>query len=341
MQLLFIIRTQQVVWRVGIKVLSMLLIMFCHAAVAADNASPLKLFQHFKDCDMCSEMVVLPAGQYMMGATDADFKGNEQYRFMLDTETPRHLVHVKSFAIAKFDVTRAQFAQFVRETGFKDKGCEIFGDVLGTPRWYKSSLADWQNPGFKQTGQDPVVCVSWNDAQKYIAWLNVKLGNKSTGHYRLPTEAEWEYAARAGAQTPNYWGGVGSANQCKFANARDLSAKDLDPGAPHVNCFDGYIETSPVGSFQPNAWGLYDMLGNVQQWVMDCMQYDYSAASAAIMLNTENCTKKDIRGAGWATIPIGVRSACRNASKPNARNTDFSFRLAVDINQQNQEMNHE
>ena len=140
-------------------------------SMAADSANIFKPFQHFRDCDMCSEMVVLPAGEFMMGATDEDFKGNEQYRYMLEMETPRHLVHVNSFAIAKFDVTRAQFAQFARETGFEDKGCEIFGDVLGTMRWYKSTLADWQNPGFKQTGQDPVVCVSWNDAQKYITWL--------------------------------------------------------------------------------------------------------------------------------------------------------------------------
>lgn len=291
---------------------------------------------------MCSEMVVLPAGEFMMGATDEDFKGNEQYRYMLEMETPRHLVHVNSFAIAKFDVTRAQFAQFARETGFEDKGCEIFGDVLGTMRWYKSTLADWQNPGFKQTGQDPVVCVSWNDAQKYITWLNSKLGNKPIKHYRLPTEAEWEYAARAGTTTPNYWGGVGSPNQCKFANARDMSAKDLDPGAPHVYCFDGYIETSPVGSFQPNAWGLYDMLGDVEQWAQDCWHFGYSnSVATGSAFGVGNCTKRELRGAGWSAIPVVMRSSVRYATKPNYVRSDIGFRLAVDVKHYDQEMKHE
>ncbi len=310
------------------------------SVLAGDNT--FKPFQHFKDCDTCSDMVVLPSGQFMIGATGEDFKGNEQYRFMLETETPRHRVDVNSFAIAKFDITRAQFAQFASETGFKGQGCEIFTQLFGRKIWVKSSYNDWQNPGFKQTGQDPVVCVSWNDAQKYIAWLNSRIDSKPIHHYRLPTEAEWEYAARAGTETPNYWGGVGSPNQCKFANARDRSAKDLDPGAPHVYCVDGYIETSPAGSFQPNAWGLYDMLGDVKQWVQDCWHYGYANNfTTGNALGPGNCTKRELRGAGWATIPIGIRSASRVALDPNMRNSNFGFRLAVDINHQNQEMNHE
>lgn len=285
--------------------------------------------RHFRDCDTCSEMIILPAGKYLMGATKEEFNSGDKNMnkvFYID-ETPRHQVDVMSFGIAKFDVTRQQFAEFARETKFEEKGCRVFNGN----EWAFDKDADWKNPGFKQTENDPVVCISWDDAKKYIAWINSKTPHKKYGNYRLPTEAEWEYATRAGTTTAMYWGNNRS-EQCKYENARDLSAKDIDPKIAHANCDDRFVETAPVGSFQSNPWGLYDMLGNVEKWVSDCSQVGYSHIfSTEENANSSNCSMRSTRGASWATIPMAVRSASRAGYRPSTRASDMGFRLAVDL----------
>jgi formylglycine-generating enzyme required for sulfatase activity len=221
-------------------------------------------------------------------------------------------------------VTRKQFSIFAEETKFNGQGCSVYNGE----GWRSNSRADWKNPGFSQSDDDPVVCVSWLDAQKFIAWLNSKLPEGKTRKYRLPTEAEWEYAARGGTTARTYWGGAGS-EQCKYENARDVTARNLDLAAPYADCEDGYVETSPVGSFQPNQWGLYDMLGDVNQWVSDCARRTYSSdiEDSHFLI----CSMKIVRGANWATIPIGVRASVRNAHKAETRDSTIGFRLAVDL----------
>jgi formylglycine-generating enzyme required for sulfatase activity len=299
-------------------------VAFCLASVTSDGKEVLNKLKHFKDCDVCSEMVVIPAGEYMMGARKEDFKGERNFVSMYENETPRHSVSVKSFGIAKFDVTRKQFSIFAEETKFNGKGCSVYNGG----GWWPNSHADWKNPGFSQSDDDPVVCVSWSDAQKFIAWLNSKLPEGKTGKYRLPTEAEWEYAARASTVTSTYWDGKRS-KQCAYENARDISAQNLDPTAAYVDCKDGYVETSPVGSFRPNPWGLYDMLGDANQWVSDCFQFTYSNDPEDF--NFPDCSRKRVRGASWATIPIGVRSSVRHADKAETRRSTIGFRIAVDM----------
>jgi formylglycine-generating enzyme required for sulfatase activity len=285
------------------------------------------LFPHFRDCDVCSEIIVLPGGRYLMGASDEEFQGQDKYRFMYGLETPQHEVEVTSFGIAKFDVTRRQFAIFAKEAGFDGKGCKIFNGR----KWIFNSSANWENPGFKQTERDPVVCVSWNDANEFIKWLNRKTVSKKFGSYRLPTEAEWEYAARAGMVTSTYWGDDRS-RQCDFENARDLSASSLGPEVEAAHCNDSYSETAPVGSFKPNPWGLYDMLGNVSKWVSDCWYLNYSDNIRNLLSSMPNsCGHKTIRGAGWAMIPITVRSAYRSGESSDMRLSTLGFRLAVDF----------
>jgi formylglycine-generating enzyme len=287
---------------------------------------PSENFRHFRDCDVCSEMVVLPSGNYMMGATEEEFRGvGKKYQVMYANETPRHDEKVESFAISKFDVTRGQFAIFVRETGFHGKGCYIFNGK----EWVEDKNADWLNPGFRQADNDPVVCVSWDDAQKYIVWLNSKFSEKERINYRLPTEVEWEYAARAGTVTATYWGND-SKSQCLYENARDESAKFIDPAADHVSCTDGYIYTAPVGSFRPNPWGLFDMLGNAEQWVEDCVSVGYSGPRE--LSNRANaCKGRMLRGASWASIPVGVRAAGRGGNVADTRESVYGFRLARNI----------
>lgn len=286
--------------------------------------------EHFRDCDACSEMIALPSGTYMMGASDNEFRDKIQYRSAYLNETPQHKVKVKSFALAKFSVTRAQFEIFASETGFLGNGCRVFN---GT-EWKFDPEANWKNPGFKQSNRDPVVCISWDDTQKFISWLNSKLSKSSTQKYRLPTEEEWEYAARAGTITAAYWGD-NTQEQCLYENARDLSAKSLDPTAPYASCRDNFEYTAPVGSFRSNPWGFFDMLGNTLQWVENCPSAGYHHSPIMPDINSAYysafCGVRALRGGSWASIPNGVRSASRGGMKPSMRESVFGFRLATDI----------
>ncbi|MDB0512403.1 formylglycine-generating enzyme family protein [Ralstonia solanacearum] len=209
--------------------------------------------------------MIIPSGDFMMGATKEEFSGfMDRYSVFYSNETPLHKVHVQEFALAKADVTRAQCSVFVKDTGFKAKGCQVYDGKTA----HFDENADWRNSRLVKTEDDPVVCVSWNEAKRYIGWLNKKLHKQSHVVYRLPTEAEWEYAARAGTAGKTYWADT-KLDACKFANVRDQSVNVVDPSAPHVECNDGFVYTSPVGIFAPNSWGLFDMLGNVYQWVED------------------------------------------------------------------------
>ncbi|BCQ25905.1 SUMF1/EgtB/PvdO family nonheme iron enzyme [Caballeronia sp. NK8] len=279
----------------------------------------------FKDCDYCSEMVVLPAGEYMMGANREDFEGDEkEYQFDLTVMGPPRSVKVRSFAIGRYHVTRKQFAVFANETGFEGKGCRTFNRT----DWAFVRDADWKHPGFPQTEDDPVVCVSWDDTQKYIAWLNTKLSGKIKHSYRLPTNEEWEYAARAGTTTSRYWGS-GRKEQCLYENTRDETAKALDPDSPVAPCNDNYLWTSPVGSFRPNPWGLYDMLGDASQWLSGCSENSNALTAALPRVPEDQCRSHSIRGASWATIPQGVRAASWGGGSRGIRNSAIGFRLAT------------
>jgi formylglycine-generating enzyme required for sulfatase activity len=147
--------------------------------------------------------------------------------------------------------------------------------------------------------------------------------------YRLPTEAEWEYAARAGTTTPTYWGN--SSNPCQFANVRDLSTVGINwagykEDVPHANCNDGYPKTSPVGSFPANPWGFYDMLGNVEQLVQDCDSFlGYSNSSES------SCRRRIAKGSEWHSAPWTIRAAEHDSIKPTDRYMGVGFRLARDL----------
>jgi len=300
--------------------LSILSVLFTKAALADGEKVVPRII---KDCNSCAEMIELPTGQFIMGATKEEYSSENGNLIQYMDETPLHDVRINHFLLAKFSVTRAQFSVFAAETGFSGKGCEIFNG-----RYSKfDRSADWENPGFHQGDQDPVVCISWLDAKKYLNWLNEKLAGRSTVFYRLPTEAEWEYAARAGTASSTYWGNE-RASQCKFENGRDLAAKSIGSDVPHVDCNDGYVNTSPVGHFLPNPWGLFDMLGNASQWTEDCSHIGYKVKSP---IGSENCSMRVVRGGGWAAVPFAVRSASRLAFKGDARKNTVGFRLAADV----------
>lgn len=224
-------------------------------------------------------------------------------------ETQRHVVIEKSFAIAKTEITRGQFEYFVKETTYAAANeCWIFS----SGKWEKSLESNWRNPGYPQESNHPVACISWNDAKAYTDWLSRKTGKA----YRLPTEAEWEYAARAGTTTSRYWG-EDPSQSCSYANLGDKSAKDKVPGwialykQEHA-CLDNYAYTAPVGSYKPNRFGLYDMLGNVLEWTEEC--------------NSGDCKKRGIRGGAWSNNAQPARSANRRWEGVTAHSSIFGFR---------------
>ena len=214
----------------------------------------------FRDCAECPEMVVVPAGSFLMGSPDT-----EEGR--LDQEGPVHRVTIGSpFAVGVYEVTVAEFGLFVDATGHSTgNACYVWTGNIDVE---KNGLG-WRNPGFGQGGSHPAVCVSWEDAQAYVAYLSRIAGER----YRLPSEAEWEYAARAGTRAAHWWG-EGESDLCTHANGADAST-DFDWA---IGCNDGHSYTAPVGSFHANAWGLHDVLGNAWEWTEDCWNGNYRSA---------------------------------------------------------------
>ncbi len=286
-----------------------------HSAVAAAPDT-------FKDCDVCPEMVVIPAGQFMMGSP-SDEEGRDV------DEGPVHRVQVPSFALGKYEVTRGQFAAFVRATGYSAGGNCWVDKGGGDLRELASK--NWRDPNFSQTDRDPVVCVNWNEAKAYVEWLGRETGER----YRLPSESEWEYAARAGTTAARYWGNDPDA-ACTNANVADEFAKQNYSGFVHNysgftihNCRDGHVYTAAVGSFRANGFGLYDVLGNVWEWVEDCWIGSYvGALSNGDSWTTGDCDRRDVRGGSWYDHPGFVRAANRWRHGPVIRLTFTGFRVA-------------
>lgn len=237
-----------------------------------------------------------------------------------DDEGPVHQVKISSFLIGKTPVTKGQFTKFVEATNYVTSDeCWIY-----TGKWERKKGYNWRNPGYLQQDNHPVTCVNWNDARAYADWLSRVTGNK----YRLPSEAEWEYAARAGTTTARFWGNDPS-QACGYANVGDQELKNKVKGVTWEihNCNDGYGYTSPVGSFKPNKFGLYDMQGNVWQWVGDSYHNSYVGAPHNGNEWLGDGAKRVLRGASWGYEPESTRIARRSGVKPDFRNNWNGFRV--------------
>ena len=269
----------------------------------------------FRDCPDCPEMVVIPAGVFDMGSPDSEGGRDKD-------EGPVHRVKIAAFALSKTEITRGQFAAFVKMTEY-DAGdkCWTFADGKFAER-----EGDWRKPGYLQDNKHPVTCISWNDAQAYAKWISRKTGKQ----YRLPTEAEWEYAARGKTGNSRYWGD-NPDEACKYANVTDKTAKAQIPGSlswlAH-DCTDRFAYTAPVGRVKGNAFGLNDMLGNVWEWTEDCYHDNYEGAPADGSAWQGESAKHVLRGGSWNSDPQNVRAAVRNSDKSARRFSIFGFRLA-------------
>ena len=282
----------------------------------------------FRDCPNCPEMVVLPAGHFLMGSDAAEHERFLGPRAAAAHEQPQHEVTIaKPFALAKFEVTRGEFAAFARATGLHpEKGCM----ALIERQWVANPELDWENPGFAQTDRDPVVCVNASMIEAYLLWLQRQTGKQ----YRLPSEAEWEYTARAGTETPFYWGAT-PGQVCQYENVADQTAKDT---VAEVNFIampfrDGYAYTAPVGSFKPNQFGLFDMLGNVSVYIADCWNDSYAGAPAdGSAWTSGDCARRVMRKASFGNgRPFFFRVAHRFADKADHKRNHTGFRVAVSL----------
>lgn len=299
------------------------LVMVCllAATLAACNRSSPSVRRagaSFHDCIDCPTMIVIPAGQFLMGSPLS-----EVGRF--DDEGPQHTVTIsRAFAVSRTPTTRAQYEQFVRATKRRDAGdCASMSD---DGRWVSTSGLTWQHPGFEQRADHPVVCVSWEDARAYAQWLSARSGHT----YRLLTEAEFEYVARAGATTTFAWG-ASENDLCTHANGFDAAAGRAHPDWPAADCDDGYVNTAPVEAFPANAFGLYGTTGNVFQWTEDCMVESggYTGAPTDGSARTApSCTIRVIRGGSWLNSGRGLRVAMRDRDRQQDRYTNIGFRVA-------------
>ena len=227
------------------------------------------------------------------------------------------------FALGEFLVTRKQYAAFVAETGHRGSGCAVL-PLDGTSGGKFDPALSWRDPGFAQADNHPVVCVSWDDGIAYASWLSKKTGR----HYRLPSEAEWEYAARAGDTAGRYFG---DAPICEFANVRDQSKKKLRSTGQFLECNSGFSNTSPVASFPPNGFGLYDMLGNVWEWVEDCWGSYGDAPGDGAARENAVCRERVRRGGSWNSLERYLYNAgTRGRGLPDARWDWYGFRVASD-----------
>ena len=279
---------------------------------AAQNAGDRPTGERWRDCDECPEVVVIPAGTFAMGSPVSEA---DRY----DREGPPHEVTIaEPFAIGVYEVTRDEYSRFVRATNHasEEQSCLVNeGDA-----WVELAGMSWRNLPFPQTVRHPAVCVSWNDAVAYVTWLSQVAGVE----YRLPSAAEWEYAARAGSSSPWFWG-ASSEKQCEFANGADNAS-----GFPwRIHCDDGYAKASLVGAFRANAFGLHDMLGNAWEWVQDCFNWDYTGAPTDGSAWEEgDCSARVMRGASWASTPKYLRVAHRAGERPGFRSDYTGFRVA-------------
>ena len=269
-------------------------------------------------------MVRISGGDFCMG----DVAGNGE-----PDEQPVYTIHVDAFWLASYEVTREQFKNFVAATGYvsnaeRDDSAQTGCLAVDPDKWtfkYRTAYY-WSAPGFKQDDAHPVVCVSYDDALAFISWLN----QETERLFRLPTEAEWEYAARAGKRTTYPWGDS-EIESCEHGNVADRNVWPGYSKSPFgkIDCDDGHTFTAPVGSYDANPFGIFDMSGNVWEWTSDCWSKNYSFEHVS-----EICGFRTFRGSAWMNSEKSLRSANRSKNGPSDRLNTVGFRLALGLQEE-------
>ncbi|MFK7853997.1 MAG: formylglycine-generating enzyme family protein [Granulosicoccus sp.] len=276
--------------------------------------------------------VPLSGGTFTMGCSKSDSQCQSY-------EKPAHSVSVDSFAMTKTEITVSQFSDFVNATGYVtdaeknaggNKGCFVWSDGGGisrsSSRWGWKAGTNWRKPGYAQKGNFPVTCVSWNDSVAYAKWLS----NKSGRHFTLPTEAQWEYAARAGSDA-RYVASNNANSLCAHANVADRSLSPTgSKWSDRVACNDNYWFSAPVSSFKPNKLGLHDMQGNVWEWVDDVWASSFKNTPRNGMANTQGkSSDRVLRGGAWDGDEKRLRISNRSKASTSNRAAMTGFRLVA------------
>jgi formylglycine-generating enzyme required for sulfatase activity len=280
-----------------------------------------------RDCEACPELALVPPGNFVMG-TPAERVGPDAAR----DEIPQLVMTIaRPFYIAVHEVTVGQFRRYVEATGNEPApGCRVW---LGG-QWVRERDRGWRDPGFSAPPADdePVVCVNWDDARAYADWLARESGRR----YRLPSEAEWEYAARGGTSFARFWAERDSHEEvtlslaCDYANVYDATAVDAWHFAwPNARCDDRSAGLAPVGRYRPNAFGIRDIIGNAREWVQDCYTASYLGRpiDARAWTWQGGCDSVVVRGGSWASRPREARAAARDAEPAALRQSDLGFRV--------------
>ena len=284
-----------------------------HRSEAQSMAAPPTVMEDHQD-----RMALIPAGTFQMGSDDGEAN-----------EKPMHTVAVSSFYLSKYEVTVAEFRVFIEASAYRtdaEKEGSSYG-YEGT-EWKQITGRNWRHDPEGKLGQDnhPVINVSWNDAQAYIQWLGQKNGHT----YRLPTEAEWEYAAGNGSRHTKYsWGNSDVAGRKGGNVADETGKKSFSDWTIFDGYTDGFVFTAPVGSFDPNDFGLFDITGNVWEWCSDWYNADYYKSSPSKNpAGASSGSARVFRGGSWYDYPQVCRVAFRNGLTPGDRGSFLGFRLA-------------
>ncbi len=285
----------------------------------------------FSDCASCPEMIEIPAGSVYIGSYEDEIGRKKGERRRIKATI------LKPFAMATAEVTLGQFRVFMEETKYKSNipvykgqplvGCNYFdGKGYGYIKEH-----NWKNPGYPQREDAPVVCVSWSDAKAYCDWLSKKTGRT----YRIPSAVEFEYASRAGSSAPWFWG-TNPEHACDYANIGDSAFKDKYPSRPSFPCTDGYVYTAPVKKFKPNAFGLYDMVGNAWEWTNDCFSNDLTNApvdGTSYEGTDEECVFRTPKGGSWISGMAWGRAAVRSRDGADYKSFMLGFRVVAELQQ--------
>ena len=298
----------------------------------AGAASAKPAGEPFRDCENCPELMPLAPGAFTMGASLEEEASHGLSAPIRGRSFPlRRVTFRKGFAMGRYPVTVAQYRAFVDETGYKGSdGCYNQRYYDGHFIYERALGYTWRSPGYQQDDRHPVVCVSGEDGEAYAAWLSRKTGKS----YALPNEAQYEYALRAGTTTSFFWGtDQRDARACEYSNQPDLEQGRAMGDAPmgpayRFQCSDGYAWTSPVGSFKPNPWGLYDMQGNIWEWAADCWNENFTGAPTdGSTWMTGDCDARPSRGGSFGNAAHSAYAGVRAPRHMGYNGHSWGFRV--------------
>ena len=304
-------------------------ILLCLSSVSNLHASP-----RINDKVIEPLMKTLPGGVFYMGTDGEVLAGLPQKLQPIKSASPAHSVSIKPFRMGIYEVTVHEFSRFVAATNYIPPSTCI---QMADKEWFGNIAGNWAGNKHSSSEFEPVTCIGWETAKAYTAWLSKETGKK----YRLPTEAEWEYAAKANSNTTFYWGDESTrANACYYANVADRSAeavikRDYDglESKDHIGvlaCDDQSGYASIVGMYQPNDFGLYDMIGNINEFVEDCFTRGYQGAPTDGSARVDgDCKKRTLRGGSWHW-PVQA-SIQRGSTAPNFIGSLEGFRIVEEI----------